>query len=346
MRVRGPIGWAVVAVVLAFSFVSRPVAGDEEPPYAPHDAPVYLIVSFDDEFEVSAESESQTVVVRLGNFVGGPGIPDTRFAIDQALTTFPLPEGEFAPTFEELSDNEATVLGSFMTTELDEIHMVTPDPGAVPADVQFAVFHASNLGLIDALVAQNPFPTTAQIAEVIASQLPEGSPSDIDDVYEHVFDATITLNAGGGSAEGEGEMFPHRPQGNGLFHFEMAFREDGAFSWLLCLRVGIDIHPGSTKNPVNLKKKGVLPVAILSTDGFDATEVDPDTLYIGSVLVDKTSVEDVDCDGDDDLMCHWRVPDLVEAGMLRSNSVALSIRAYLEDGSCILGTDSVTIVPK
>ena len=44
------------------------------------------------------------------------------------------------------------------------------------------------------------------------------------------------------------------------------------------MQVDLDIKPGSDSNPINLKSKRVIPTAILTTDGFDATGVDASTV--------------------------------------------------------------------
>ena len=49
------------------------------------------------------------------------------------------------------------------------------------------------------------------------------------------------------------------------------------------LDVVIDIKPGSETNPVNVKSKGVIPVAILTTADFDATSVDHTTVVFDGV---------------------------------------------------------------
>lgn len=41
------------------------------------------------------------------------------------------------------------------------------------------------------------------------------------------------------------------------------------------IHVYVDIKPGSCPNPINTKSNGVLPVAILGTDDFDVTTIDP-----------------------------------------------------------------------
>ena len=53
---------------------------------------------------------------------------------------------------------------------------------------------------------------------------------------------------------------------------------------LECIRsvipVDIDVKPGSCPNPLNLKSKGVLPVAVLGTAEFDVTTIDPGTIQL------------------------------------------------------------------
>ena len=80
--------------------------------------------------------------------------------------------------------------------------------------------------------------------------------------------------------------------------------------------IDIDIKPGSFPNSVNYKNKGLLPVAILTTDTFDATTVDPETVIFdifeinGSTPPIMCAIEDVDGDGDLDLICHFSVPEI------------------------------------
>lgn len=59
------------------------------------------------------------------------------------------------------------------------------------------------------------------------------------------------------------------------------------------IRVSLDVKPGSCPKPLNTKSKGVLPVAILGTAGFDVTGIDPATLRLEGVPPLRWSVEDV-----------------------------------------------------
>jgi len=83
-------------------------------------------------------------------------------------------------------------------------------------------------------------------------------------------------------------------------------------TWTMAPDVVIDIKPGSDRNPVNCNGKGngVIPVAILTTDGFDAQAVDCMSVRFGPLGAYETHGKchpcDVDDDGDIDLMFHFR----------------------------------------
>lgn len=111
--------------------------------------------------------------------------------------------------------------------------------------------------------------------------------------------------------------------------------------------VEIDIKPGSYPNSINPNAGGVIPVAILTTDDFDASNVDPETVALdgeGARSKGKSgkfgSLEDVDGDGDLDLVVQI---ENVITWDLNATEAMLTGETY--DGIFIEGTDSVRIVP-
>lgn len=64
-------------------------------------------------------------------------------------------------------------------------------------------------------------------------------------------------------------------------------------SGLNIVRVPVDIKPGSCPNPVNGGAKGVLPVAIVATEDFDVTPVDPASILLDGISPLRWSYEDV-----------------------------------------------------
>ena len=76
----------------------------------------------------------------------------------------------------------------------------------------------------------------------------------------------------------------------------------------------IDIQPGSDPNTINTTKKGVIPVAILGSDSFDVADIDRTTLVFGPAAAAPTHpalghIDDVNDDGFDDLVSHYRTQE-------------------------------------
>ncbi len=75
----------------------------------------------------------------------------------------------------------------------------------------------------------------------------------------------------------------------------------------------VDIKPDSDNNRVNPNNNGVVPVAVLTTDEFDATTIDVASLSFGpngASTAHDGHFEDVDNDGDVDLMLHFPTQDI------------------------------------
>jgi hypothetical protein len=105
--------------------------------------------------------------------------------------------------------------------------------------------------------------------------------------------------------------------------------------------IGIDIKPGSDPNSINLKAKGVVPVAVLTTNDFDASTIDPATVFFAGASPKHWAIEDVDTDGDLDMILHFKTQEL----NLNEQSTTVTLIGLTYGGMPFQGTDSVNIVP-
>ncbi|MGD2086185.1 MAG: hypothetical protein PVH61_08380 [Candidatus Aminicenantes bacterium] len=126
----------------------------------------------------------------------------------------------------------------------------------------------------------------------------------------------------------------------------------------------IDIKPQSCPNPVNVKSKGVLPIAVLGTGDFDVTTIDPASIRLKGIAPLRSKVEDVstpvwnpqyecDCttedeDGFDDLILKFNTREIVEElGEVTDGEILeLTLTGKLTDGTPIEGNDCIIVINK
>lgn len=113
--------------------------------------------------------------------------------------------------------------------------------------------------------------------------------------------------------------------------------------------IDIDIKPGGNPNSINLKSRGVLPVAALTTNDFNAGEIDPGTVQFAGAKPVRCKLCDVDGDGNDDMLFHFKTQDLLKGvdnpKGLDENSTEATLMCETFGGDTITGTDTVRIVP-
>ena len=112
--------------------------------------------------------------------------------------------------------------------------------------------------------------------------------------------------------------------------------------------VSIDIKPGSFPNSINLGSNGVVPVAILGSATFDASQVDPLTVTMADAKVKlkgkglpMASLQDVNGDGFLDLVVQVSTSTLV----LNANDTEAIVEGATVGGDVFRGKDLVRIVP-
>jgi hypothetical protein len=113
----------------------------------------------------------------------------------------------------------------------------------------------------------------------------------------------------------------------------------------------VDIKPGSFPNPINPSSRGVVPVAILGSEGFDVRiidaatiEIDDDRLPGGGVAPTRVqkSLEDVNADGFLDLSLKFVTTALNEAGLLGNKRLFIT-GAIGNGGAQVLGSDAICL---
>ena len=122
----------------------------------------------------------------------------------------------------------------------------------------------------------------------------------------------------------------------------------GAFGKIATISIDVKPGNGDEVDPINLGSQGTTPVAILSTETFDATTLNIASLRFAgaSVNIKKNgqlhySIEDVNGDGATDVMLHFPTKDLE----LTESSTEAALTGTTEAGRCITATDSIVIVP-
>jgi len=106
------------------------------------------------------------------------------------------------------------------------------------------------------------------------------------------------------------------------------------------VQVAIDIKPGSFPNSINPRSNATI-VAILTTDTFDASTVDPATVLFGTTGTQAapmhTVLEDADGDGDTDMILRFNT----QAAGIQCGDISAFLTGETFGGQAIAGSDSI-----
>lgn len=160
--------------------------------------------------------------------------------------------------------------------------------------------------------------------------------------------ASVTQGAGSGSFTGS-----HTYESGGEYDVTVTVTDDdgGVNTHTETTTVAhlaeVDVKPDSADNPVNPTVKGVLPVAILNTSNLDGSDIDVSSLRltatedgVGAPAAHGGHYEDVDDDGDLDLVIHFKNEDIG----LDAETSTVYLSGSTADGIPVVGSDSVTPV--
>ena len=106
------------------------------------------------------------------------------------------------------------------------------------------------------------------------------------------------------------------------------------------ITVKIDIKPGDEPTSIDPNSAGMLPVAVLTTDEFDASSVDPASVRFGATGTEaapfRSALDDVDDDGDKDMMFLFRLQQTgIECG-----HTSATLKGKTAQGEGIEGSES------
>jgi len=211
----------------------------------------------------------------------------------------------------------------------------------------------------------NPGHATSHSVKLVAYN----ASGDIVDEDELSYTSANTLNPLGATGDactaqpGEPGNFAFKVSGSHITRLELRSSNNGSFSNKpsdphiafndLCFvlestEVQIDIKPGTNPNTINLKSKGTVPVAVLSSPSFSAATVSPLTVRLAGVPVSlrgngtpMASLEDVNGDGLLDLVLHFSTQALPRF----TSDTDITLVGETFGGQLIIGSDSIVIVP-
>lgn len=113
----------------------------------------------------------------------------------------------------------------------------------------------------------------------------------------------------------------------------------------------IDVKPGSWPNSINLNGNGVVPVAIFGSQWLDVNDIDSSTVSCGFTGIEAQPVhnghiEDINGDGSDDIVFHFREGQLgFDVNTPGNTEMPLYIKAMLTNGASVEGEDIIRITP-
>ena len=107
------------------------------------------------------------------------------------------------------------------------------------------------------------------------------------------------------------------------------------------VEVMVDVKPGSCPSSINLNSNGVVPVGLLREWGFNPVNADPSTIMFEGASPRHWALEDVDFDGDIDMILHFKIKDT----SIVPGQTSATLTGETFGGTPFTGTGSINTVP-
>ena len=303
-------------------------------------------------------NNNKPVILSVKNeshFVVATGIQNTTYSINdpisQSITTLQGYNNVFqgmrlyAPTSTDLSTiyiSTPAPTEILITDSLGRRSGKDPNTGIVYSEIPNS-FYFLEPTLVDDSIENASLPPDGSGITTLAIINPE---SGLFNVLVSNLGTNVVIDFAGYDQDGEistKEFSQTIPQG-GTQEYTFNYSPEPGSQIQVTQIVEIDVKPGSDPNSINLRNNGVIPVAILTTPSFDITQLDPASVRFGPNQAgeshNKGHLEDVDNDGDIDLILHFKTQ---ETGIQNTDTYACLTGATL-NGVPIQGCDATKII--
>ncbi|MGH7783721.1 MAG: choice-of-anchor Q domain-containing protein, partial [Candidatus Binatia bacterium] len=153
--------------------------------------------------------------------------------------------------------------------------------------------------------------------------------------YYPVLAGSVVLNSGNAAA---------CPSTDQLGNPRVGKCDIGAIESQVRLLVSVDLRPRSDANRINPNSTKTVNVAIFSSNGFDATAIDPNTVRYGATGTEAVAIHvarrDVDADGNRDMVLRFQI---TETGISCGDTSAL-LTGQIPGGMPVIGSSPIQTV--
>jgi hypothetical protein len=223
---------------------------------------------------------------------------------------------------------------------------------------QFPVQEGSFVRMSDAVNTKEHYVDFMTLSEInLISDTLMGTAREDTILYVYVLDMSSWVYVGQDQADSDenwvvdlSEIFDILPGSQGYVQTADDDGDHTQIDWIVPSTniVAIDIKPGSDPNCFNINGHGVIPVAILGSEGFDISQIDKSTLLFSGLEVrvrgnkgPLCSIEYSNEDTYQDLVCHFED----DSSAWSAGDSEATLTGKLIDGTPFEGTDSICVVP-